>query len=128
MCEPGKKPIKVVLGVLDYRVIGIARHRERSAHDVVQAGSLEISEQIPLSQHNGETKNAIERRNIQRLLRFEDLLSCQLMIEQRYALVAQWYHLDANWPASAPSSSFAKARAAMALLKVSGSKVELTSG
>jgi hypothetical protein len=96
MREPGKKPVKVVLGVLDHRVIGVARNRERSAHDIVQAGSLEISKEISLSQHNGETKDAVERRDVQRLLRFEDLLSCQLMFGQRDAPVARWSHFDAN--------------------------------
>ena len=96
MREPGKKPVKVVLGILDHWVIGIARHREWSAHDIVQAGSLEIRKQIPLSEHNGETKDAVKRRDIQRLLRFENLLSCQLMFRQRDAPVARWNHFDAN--------------------------------
>lgn len=63
--------VQAVLGMLHHGIVGIARHRKRLAHDLVQALGLGITEQLSLPQKDGETQDTVERSDIERLLRFE---------------------------------------------------------
>jgi hypothetical protein len=74
-----------MLGILNDRIVCIARQRERPAHDVVQADSFRVGEEVSLSQNDREAQNSVERRDIEGLLSLQHLLCAQLMFRLIHA-------------------------------------------
>ena len=125
--EEREQTVEILLGILNDRIGCIAGERKWSAHDVVQALRFRVGQQLSLSQNDGEAQDSIERSHVKRLLGLEHFLGRKVMFAVGHACISKRY-LDANCPGSAPNSRFACARAAIALLKTSGCKVDVTSG